>query len=166
MKNFNTVDIEETKKYLCYILELGEEIGVKNKPNQNRLKIIGDCLYYCKDTLTALEKKEHLVNNYINEIQDIFVNGSEEDKCLIEEMISERKKINKKNKQAEIKKMQKEIENAKNLKAIDRANRIVIKERKVAVNFPLIKSQKMKRKVVKKNKGEDTEVLYYSSDSN
>ena len=78
----------------------------------------------------------------------------------------ERKKVIKKAKQEEIKRNQKEIQNAKNLKAIDRENRIVIKGRKVFSDFPLIKSQKKKKKIVKKNNGEETELLFYSSDSN
>ena len=166
MKNYRFGDIEETKKYFSYILELGDAIGVKNKPTGNKLKNLADCLYYCKDTIKALEKKEEYVNDYINEIEDIFINGTEDDKCLIGEMIWERKKVIKKAKQEEIKKNQKEVENAKNLKAIDRENRIVVKGRKVFNDFPLIKNQKKKKKIVKKKNGEETEFLYYSSDSN
>ena len=165
MKNFTFGNIQETKKYFHYILELGDLIGVK-KPSANKLKSLTDSLYYCKDAIRALEKKEEYVINYIEEIEDIFVLGTEEDKNLMNEMISERKKVIKKEKQEEIKKKQKEIENAKNLKAIDRENRIVIKGRKVFSDFPLIKSQKKKKKIVKKNNGEETELLYYSSDSN
>ena len=166
MKNYRIGDIEETKKYFNYILELGDLIGVKNKPTANKLKNLSDCLYYCKDAINTLEKKEEYVNDYINEIDNIFQNGSEEDKCLIGEVIWERKKDIKKAKQEEIKKNQKDIQDAKNLKAIDRENRIVVKGRKVINDFPLIKNQKKKKKVVKKNNGEETEFLYYSSDSN
>ena len=46
------------------------------------------------------------------------------------------------------------------MKAVERANRIVIKGRKV-LDFPMLKSKKKKKKVVVDNNEDD--IIYYSS---
>ena len=164
INNIKEYDIEETKKYLLYIIELGE-IMHKQKSKVTKIESIGENLFYCNDTIKLLEEKEYYINKYMNEIENIFKNGNDEDIQLIENIINERKKFNKRQKQIELKKIQEEIRIKKNLNTIN-TNRIIIKGRKVIRDFPLIKNQKKKKKIVVKKDNEDLDYLYYSSDEN
>ena len=164
INNIKEYDIEETKKYLLYIIELGE-IMSKLKRKVTNIDSIGENLFYCNDTIKLLEEKEYYINKYMNEIENIFKNGNDEDIQLIENIINERKKFNKRQKQIELKKIQEEIRIKKNLNTIN-TNRIIIKGRKVIRDFPLIKNQKKKKKIVVKKDNEDLDYLYYSSDEN
>ena len=100
MKEFKFNNNIETERYLKYIIELGNEVGIEEqkiipkKSNNN----ISYYLYYCKDTLFNLEQKEISINRYIKEIEKIIKN-KENDKSLIEKLILDRKKIIKKEKQ-------------------------------------------------------------------
>ena len=51
----------------------------------------------------------------------------------------------------------------KNIQAVERAQRIVIKGRKV-IDFPMIKTKKKKTKIVKDN--DEGDIICYSSDDN
>jgi len=157
-------DIEETKKYLLYIIELGETMR-KSKNKVTGIESVGENLFYCNDTIKLLEEKEYYINKYMNEIENIFKNGNDEDIMLIESIINERKKFNKRQKQIEARKIQEEIRIKKNLNTIN-TNRIVIKGRKVIQDFPLIKNQKKKKKMIVKKENEDLDYLYYSSEDN
>lgn len=157
-------DIEDSKTYLAYIIELGESIGEFKHKGIN-IESIGENLLYCNETMKLLEEKEHYINKYIDEIEDVFKNGNNEDVILIEKIINDRKKYNKIQKLFEVKKIQEEIRMKKNLKTIN-TNRIVIKGRKVIQDFPLIRSQKKKKKIAVKKDNEDFDYLYYSSDEN
>ena len=164
MDNIKNYDIEDSKTYLAYIIELGESIGELKHKGIN-IKSIGENLLYCNETMKLLEEKEHYINKYINEIENVFNNGNNEDVMLIEKIINDRKKYNKVQKLFEAKQIQEEILMKKNLKTIN-TNRIVIKGRKVIQDFPLIRNQKKKRKVAVKKDNEELDYLYYSSDEN
>ena len=164
MDNIKNYDIEDSKTYLAYIIELGESIGELKHKGIN-IESIGENLLYCNETMKLLEEKEHYINKYINEIENVFNNGNNEDVMLIEKIINDRKKYNKVQKLFEAKQIQEEILMKKNLKTIN-TNRIVIKGRKVIQDFPLIRNQKKKRKVAVKKDNEDLDYLYYSSDEN
>ena len=112
------------------------------------------------DLMRNVKKKENEVINYINEIENIINGENKEDKKLIEGIIYERKKEIKKRKLFELLKEQKDELMKKNMKAVERANRIVIKGRKV-LDFPMLKSKKKKKKVVVDNNEDD--IIYYSS---
>lgn len=157
-------DIEEIKQYMKYIAELGQAIGLLNPPNVDTTKL-SECLYFCKDTLDELEKKEMFVNNSINYIENIYNMGDNDEKFLIDYIINDRKKYNKKVKLAEIRKIQEEKIIQTNKKIIDRANKIYVKGRKVIKDYP-INQRKNKIKIVTKDNNEDLEYLYYSSDEN
>ena len=102
----------------------------------------------------------------MNEIENIFYNGNDKDKIMIEKIIYNRKKYNLKLKQFETRKMQEEEDNKKKFKSIDNSHRIILKGRKVIQDFPLIKSNKKKKKLTVKKNNDDYEYLYYSSDEN
>ena len=96
IKNLEEYDAENTIRYLKYIIEFWE-ILIDNKNNKkinNNLEINEDQLFYCDETLKELEKKEVIINNYMNEIYNIFKNGKNSDKILIEKIINDRKKYN------------------------------------------------------------------------
>jgi hypothetical protein len=163
--DFKDNDIEEIKQYMKYITELGEAVGLLNPPNVETTKL-SECLYFCKDTLDELEKKEMYVNSSINYIENIYNMGDNDEKYLIEYIINDRKKYNKKMKLAEIRKIQEEKIILTNKKIIDRANKIYVKGRKVIKDYPINQNKKKKIKIAPKGNNEDLEYLYYSSDEN
>lgn len=163
--DFKDNDIEEIKQYMKYITELGEAVGLLNPPNVETTKL-SECLYFCKNTLDELEKKEMFVNNSINYIENIYNMGDNDEKYLIEYIINDRKKYNKKMKLAEIRKIQEEKIILTNQKIIDRANKIYVKGRKVIKDYPINQNKKKKIKIAPKGNNEDLEYLYYSSDEN
>ena len=164
MDNIKNYGAEDSKTYLAYIIELGESIGEIKHKGIN-IESIGENLLYCNETMELLEEKEHYINKYINEIENVFNNGNSEDVMLIEKIINDRKKYNKVQKLFEAKQIQEEIRMKKNLKTIN-TNRVVIKGRKVIQDFPLIRSQKKKKKIKVKKENEELDYLYYSSDEN
>ena len=165
LNDFKEYDISETKKYMKYIIELGETLGLDNIPNVDTTNI-SDCVYFCKNTLNELEKKEIYINKSIEMIDNIFKSGDNDEKYLISYIINDRKKYNKKIKQEEIKKNQEDARVRINLEIIDRANKIFVKGRKIAQDYPLFKNKKKKIKENLKDKENEYEYLYYSSDEN
>ena len=131
----------EVNQYLDYILEMGNMTGDLNNKTKGKKNII-DLLNFTKDTLSVLQQKETLINDYIIEIENIEENG---DKKLINDIITDRKKFNKREKQMQLKIKQEQNENNKRLKAIERAQRVIIKGRKVPQEYPIIKGKKTKR---------------------
>jgi len=152
----------EVERFMKYIVELGLETGNISTKIKNKKNIL-DYLNFTKDTLNILEEKESLINNYINEIEEIERTG---DKKLIHDIEMDRKKHNKREKQLIIKQKQDQIENLKRQKAVERAQRVVIKGRKVPKDYPILKEKKKKKKEGNKNNDNDYEMLYYSSDEN
>ena len=151
----------ELDTYLKYLLELGQALGVVDKKfNKNKKNII-DFILLTQDTLRVLGEKEKEINGYINEIERIEVYG---DKKLIHIIEMERKKDNKREKQLMLKLNQEQIEKNKILKAIERAQKLTIKGRKVPKEFPIIKEKKKKNANDKKNNYNDFEMLYYSDE--
>ena len=58
---------------------------------------------------------------------------------------------------------QKEEIRKKNVRAVERAHRVVVKGRKVIDYYPFIKPKK-KKKIIIKTKNDNDDYLYYSSD--
>ena len=165
IKDFKEYDIEETKSYLKYIIELLEIMeGRTKKRIIKNIDVNEDTLLYCDKVLNTLEKKEILINKYMREIENI-INNDKSDNSLIEKIINDRKKYNIKIKQIEQRKIQEDIDFKKKLKTIDE-QRIVIKGTKVIKDFPLIKNIKKKKIFDIKKNQDDFEYLYYSSDEN
>ena len=78
----------------------------------------------------------------------------------------ERKKNNKKEKQLIIKEKREHLENLKRLKAIERAQRVIIKGRMVPKIYPILKKKKKKNNENKKNENNELDMLFYSSEEN
>lgn len=152
----------EVEQFLNYIIELGIATGnLKDKFKGKRN--IADCLNFTKETLDVLSEKERLINNYINEIEMIEITG---DKKLIHDIEVDRKKANKRDKQLMIKQKQDQIDNMKRQKAVERAQRVVIKGRKVPKDYPILKEKKKKTNDDGQNEFDDYAMLHYSSDEN
>ena len=150
----------EVNQYLDYILELGNMTGDLNNKTKGKKNII-DLLNFTKETLSVLQQKETLINDYIIEIENIEENG---DKKLINDIITDRKKFNKREKQMQLKIKQEQNENNKRLKAIERAQRVIIKGRKVPQEYPIIKGKKKQKDDNEGNEDDYYAMLYYSSD--
>ena len=111
--------------------------------------------------MNILRKKEILINEYIAEIENIEINGN---KTLIYEIELDRKKNNKKEKQLLLKQKREQLENLKREKAIERAQRVIIKGRMVPKIYPLLKVKKKNVNENDKNINNDFDMLFYSSD--
>ena len=163
--NYDKKNSNNIENYLEYINELGKEIGIdvnKNIKNANANEIL-ESTQICEQILNFLGEKEHLINKNIKNIEDIINNGNENDRELIENLIYERKKYNKKEKQIFLLKIQKNEEIQKRLKAIEKARKIVIRGRKVFKDIPVFKTKKKIKKIIDDG-DEDFEYLNYSSD--
>ena len=150
----------EVNQYLDYILEMGNNTEDLNNKTKGKKNII-DLLNFTKDTLSVLQQKETLINDYIIEIENIEENG---DKKLINDIITDRKKFNKREKQMQLKIKQEQNENNKRLKAIERAQRVIIKGRKVPQEYPILKGKKKQKDDNEGNEDDYYAMLYYSSD--
>ena len=167
IKSMKKYDIpEEMNTILEYIAEFTQLIGLKDEFSYALLKEKNSTNYtiLCTNIIKSLREKEILINNYMKDFETILNGNNEEDKALIEKLISERKKVIKKAKISFLVKERKEESRKKNKKAVERAHRIVIKGRKVIDYYPLIKIKKKQKKIVTETNDDD--YLYYSSDEN
>lgn len=150
----------EVEEHLNYISELGDEIcGYKEK---GRRKGIMEYLSFIKETLDTLGEKEKAINRYIKEIESIEGAGDQQIKVIV----ADRKKTNKRDKQLESKQQQDLVDYIKRRKAIERAERVVIKGKKVPPDYPFIKETKKNSNFKKGEENEDYQMLYYSDDEN
>ena len=146
IKNFKISQNETLETILSCIIELGKDIGTECPipPAMDKEHLI-EFSIYVKKTLNQLRNTEAYINDLINEIESTVEFGDLEDKILMEKCIGEQKKINKKEKQLKIKMIQEELKNQKNLRALKRANKIVIGGRKA----PMIVNMRNKLKKIK-----------------
>ena len=143
MRNFRINQNETMETILTCIIDLGKDIGtdfpIPISMDKNHLI---EFVMYAKKTLEHLGNTENLVNDLITEIESTVEFGNKEEKMLMGKCIGELKKINKKEKQLQIKMIQEELKNQKNLRALKRANKFVVTGRKA----PMIVNMKNKNK--------------------
>ena len=161
MKEYISPEYMDT--ILNYILELAELLDLNISKVLYKEKASEKYIPIASQINDEIKQKEIIINENIEQIENIINSKNEEDKLLIEEIISERKKAIKKQKLDEIIKQQNEALKLKNMKAIERAQRIVIKGRKV-LDYPIIKTKKRKKLVTTESNEDD--YIYYSSDEN
>ena len=165
MRNYKMHEDSSFDKVLDIILDLGKEIGTKCPiPVSKDRKNLVDFVLYAKKTLETLKNKEVLINNGITEIENAILYGSKEEKSLMERSISEQKKINKRDNQLKVKQFQEELKNQMNLRAIERAQKMVVTGRK-AVNYSTFKNKKKIKKIIHKSKDDDLGYIYYATDN-
>ena len=168
IKGYNYENINKIKKYLNYIVDVGNKIlenktlSINNINMDNNNEMIENGLIFCEEIIKALEDKENIVNNYINKIEEIYNTGNNDDICLIEKIINERRKLNIRVKQNEINKTKEDLKKKNFFKNFEN-QKIIIKGRKVIQDYPLFKNRNNKKKI--KIKSPDFfDYLYYSSD--
>ena len=164
MKNFKIHEDDSLDNILEMILELGKEIGTTWPiPVSKDKKNLGDFVLYAKKTIDTLKNKEVVINKGITEIENALLYGNKMEKSLMEKSILEQKKINKRDNQLKAKQYLEELKNQKNLKAIERAQKMVVTGRK-AVNYSIFKNKKRIKKVIHKGKDDDYGYIYYATD--
>ena len=110
-----------------------------------------------------MSEKENFINDRIETFENLINSDDINDRNLIEKIISDRKKEIKREKFLQLIKIQKEETKKNNMKMIEKANKFVIKWRKINVDYPF-KKKKVVKKIVTDNHEDD--ILYYSSDEN
>jgi len=165
MKNFRIHEDENLENYLNYIVELGKEIKTNMPaPILKDKSYLNEFVLYSKKTLLALENKEEIINSNILEILTILKHGKNEDKELMESLIIKQKNQNKKENQIRIKKKQEEIKALKDKKTIEKAKKLVVKGRKVILDYPIIKNKDKSERIVKKDNDDDIDIQYSNSE--
>ena len=110
-----------------------------------------------------MNETESFINDRIETFENLMNSEDINERNLIEKIISDRKKEIKKEKFNLLLKEQKEETKKNNMKMIEKANKFIIKWRKINVNYPF-KKKKIIKKVVTENNDDD--ILYYSGDEN
>ena len=165
MRNYKIHEDGSLENILDMILELGKEIGTNwPVPVSKDIKNLGDYVLYAKKTIDTLKNKEVLINQGITEIENAIIYGNKVEKSLMEKSILEQKKINKRDNQLKAKQYLEEIKNQKNLRAIERAQKMVVTGRK-ALNYSIFKNKKKIKKIIKKGKDDDYGYIYYATDN-
>ena len=165
MKSYKIHEDDSIDNILDMIIELGKEIGTQSPiPLSKDKKNLVDFVLYSKKTLEILKNKEVLINQGITEIENAILYGNKIEKSLMEKSILEQKKINKRDNQLKAKQYLEEIKNQKNLRAIERAQKMVVTGRK-ALNYSIFKNKKKIKKIISKGKDDDFGYIYYASDN-
>ena len=165
--------IHDDNKYIEFVIELNnflsEENNTNSQFNYNDVNKIDDedSLFICKDTMKYLKRKEEIVNKYLEEINDIFNSGKEQDVHLVQKIINDRKKLNIRVKQKELNKIR-EKSRRKNMFKSMNVQKIIFKGRKIPQKYPLFKDlNKNKNKKIDLNEkliSEYQDYICYSED--
>ena len=163
MRNFKISQNETMETILTCIIDLGKDIGtdfpIPISMDKNHLI---EYTMYAKKTLENLRGTEVLVNDLITEIESTLEFGDKEDKNLMIKCIGEQKKINKKEKQLKLKLIQEEIKNQKNMRALKRANKVVVAGRKAPMIFNMKNKHKNKFTKIKFGEKVNEKVSIYN----
>ena len=88
--------------------------------------------------------------------------------CIIikqKKLILKKKNINKKEKQLELKQLQEKIKEIENKKIFERANKVVVKGRKIIFDYPIINKDKLKiKKIIKRDENDNLDYQYSNTD--
>jgi len=148
---------------LDYITEFAELLDINTNSELFKEKTPTNYVSICHLLLEKMNEKENYINDRIETFEKLMNSEDNEERNLIEKIISDRKKEIKKEKFDKLVKIQKEEIKKNNMKMIEKANKFVIKWRKINVEYPF-KKKKIKKKVVTEN--HDDDILFYSSDEN
>ena len=162
-KSYKFHENENFYNNLQYIIELGKEIGPDvDIPTKIDKDYLNEFLFYSKTIKEKLRNTETIINNNILEIQNILDYGNKEDKALMEQLIQNQKNINIRENQIKLKLLQEEMKKKDIAKIYERGRKIIIKGRKVFINYPINKD-KIKiniKKIIKKEKDENIDCKY------
>ena len=152
---------ENMDDVLDYIFEFAELFEIDTNGELFKEKTPTSYISICHLILEKIYEKENYINDRIETFENLMNSENLEERNLIEKFITERKKEIKKEKFFKLIKIQKEEIKKNNMKAIEKANKFVIKWRKINVDYPLKK--KKKKKIIQENNHDD-DILFYSSD--
>lgn len=166
MKNFKIHEDDNLDNYLDYINELGKEIGTKlESPKKIDKRYLNQFVSYSKKTLEILGNKESEINTNILEIENVLNYGEPDNKEIMKKLILKKKNINKKEKQLELKQLQEKIKEIENKKIFERANKVVVKGRKIIFDYPIINKDKLKiKKIIKRDENDNLDYQYSNTD--
>lgn len=148
---------------LDYLQEFAELLGVNINNELFQEKNPTNYVTLCHLLLDKMNETESFINDRIETFENLMNSEDINERNLIEKIISDRKKEIKKEKFNLLLKEQKEETKKNNMKMIEKANKFIIKWRKINVNYPF-KKKKIIKKVVTENNDDD--ILYYSGDEN
>ena len=170
--NVEIKELKKTEEYtppelmddiLYYIEELTELLDINTNNDLFKDKTPTSYVSLCHLLLNKMTQKENYINDRIETFENLMNSEDVNTRNLIEKIISDRKKEIKREKFNELVKIQKEETKKNNMKMIEKANKFVIKWRKINVDYPF-KKKKIVKKIVDDN--QDDDILYYSSDEN
>ena len=170
--NVEIKELKKTEEYtppelmddiLYYIEELAELLDINTNNDLFKDKTPTSYVSICHLLLNKMTQKENYINDRIETFENLMNSEDANTRNLIEKIISDRKKEIKREKFNELVKIQKEETKKNNMKMIEKANKFVIKWRKINVDYPF-KKKKIVKKIVDNN--QDDDILYYSSDEN
>ena len=166
MKNYKIHEDDYYEKYYQYIVELGKEIGTKEEiPKIIDKRHLTYLVLFSKKTLEILKRMENSINTNILKIETVLNSGDEENSKIMEKIILQQKNINKRQKQLEINKMQEEMKIFKNLQIFERANKMIVKGRKIIFDYPIGKNKNKNEKIIKNDEDDDEHYEYQYLDS-
>ena len=148
---------------LSYIEELSDSLELNNNNELFKNKTPTNYVSICHLLLEKMTKIENFINDRIETFECLMNSEDIKERNLIEKIISDRKKEIKREKFLKLVKEQKEEIKKNNMKMIEKANKFIIKWRKINVEYPP-KKKKIKKKIVVNNNDDD--ILFYSSDEN
>ena len=162
---------ENVDQFLEYIIELGKETEkydineynfFENNVPKEYQKMVKeyDFNYYTVKTMENLKKKERLINNFIEYIENI---ENSEDKKIIAEIEQDRKNENKRQKLKDLKLKQQQIHENRNKKAMERNAKFVVIGRIVPKIYQFNKSKNLKSNKDTQNEN-DMDLLFFNDE--
>lgn len=165
MKNYKIKKNENC--YLNYFIQLNQEIDSNDEiPIINDQRYLEELIIFSKKIRKKLSNLENKINTYIFEIENIFEHGDKNDKIIINNLITRQKILNKREYEMSFHQKRKEIKNLKDFKIIEKAKKIVIKERRNIFDYPIINKNKLKiTKIIRKDNNNENDINLIYSDN-
>ena len=152
---------ELMNEIIDYIYEFAELFGLNTNIDLFKEKTPINYVSISHKILQKISETENFINNRIETFENLINSENLEERNLIEKIINERKKEIKKEKFLKLLKKQKEEDKINNMKRIEKANKFVIKWRKINIEYPF-KKKKKKKIIIEEN--HDDDILFYSDD--
>ncbi len=154
---------ELMNEIIDYIYEFAELLDFNTNNDLFKEKTPINYVSISHKILEKISQTENFINDRIETFENLMNSENLEERNLIEKIINVRKKEIKKEKFFKLIKIQKEEAKKNNMKRIEKANKFVIKWRKINIDYPF-KKKKKKKIIVQEN--HDDDILYYSDDDN
>lgn len=161
IQKLQTQKLSEVEQSLRLIEDLKNEVcETKDKVQKNKMPNVSEGINQSNITEEKLREFENKINNYIEQLK--YIERTDNAKFI--KITNTRKEINKIDKQNQQKQLLEEANNARRQRALKRAEKVVIKGRKVPQDYPVNKGKKKNKKDEIKNENHDMELLLYFDD--